>query len=474
MTDIVLEPGPPARDRNAPVLEIEDLHVTFSTEEGEVQAVRGVDLQVYENEVLGIVGESGSGKSVTMLAVMGLLPNTATITGSARYRGRELLGAAAQSTRALRGGDMAMIFQDPLTALNPVHKVGQQIAETVHAHHPEMSAKQVEERTIELLDLVGIPQPQTRARQYPHEFSGGMRQRGMIAMAIANDPELLIADEPTTALDVTIQAQVLEVLHRVQEVTGTAIAFITHDLGVIARLADRVQVMYAGRTVEIAAVDALYESSTHPYTRGLIGSLPKLDEEDEQLTPIPGAPPSMLNPPPGCAFHPRCPLAQPKCATEVPALRLVGEYGGMSACHFAEVIEEHTESVDELPEELIEEAIDKSVLAEVAESAVEKPPPRRLSLMAVIGFVLGVATPIIALILRDEDVIVRGVVIRGGCIPAVFASRAGLRACVRGKGRVYGRTLARMGWVSAWIGRVVWGMYCIGWGLANILPGPEP
>src|SRR4051794_33974686 len=385
MTEIVLEPAAPAGDSNAPVLEIENLEVTFSTEEGEVQAVRGVDLQVYENEVLGIVGESGSGKSVTMLATMGLLPNTATITGSARYRGRELLGAAAQSSRSLRGGEMAMIFQDPLTALNPVHKVGEQIAETVHAHHPEFSTKQVEERALELLDLVGIPQPETRARQYPHEFSGGMRQRAMIAMAIANDPDLLIADEPTTALDVTIQAQILEVIDRVQEATGTAIVFITHDLGVIARLADRVQVMYAGKTAEISTVDALYEASTHPYTRGLIGSLPKLDEEHEVLTPIPGAPPSMLNPPPGCAFHPRCPLAQPKCAIEVPALRLVGEFGGMSACHFADVIEEQTKSVDELPEELVEEAIDKSVLAEVAESTVEKAPPRRLSLMAGIG-----------------------------------------------------------------------------------------
>jgi oligopeptide/dipeptide ABC transporter ATP-binding protein len=232
--------------------------------------------------------------------------------------------------------------------------------------------------------------------------------------------------------------------------------------------------MYAGKTAEIAAVDDLYESSTHPYTRGLIGSLPKLDDEDEQLTPIPGAPPSMLNPPPGCAFHPRCPLAQPKCAIEVPALRLVGEHGGLSACHFADVIDEQTESVDELPEVLVDEAIDKSVLAEVAESVVEKPPPRRLSLMAVIGFLLGVATPIIAVMLRDEDVIVRGCVIMGGCIPAVFASRAGLRACARGKGRVYGRALARVGWVFAWVGLVVWVAYCAGWVLANTLPDAEP
>src|SRR4051794_28183322 len=335
MTEILLEPAAQDEHGGGPVLEIENLEVTFSTEEGFVQAVRGVDLQVFEHEVLGVVGESGSGKSVTMLAAMGLLPNTALISGSVKFRGRELLGAGAQSARSLRGGKMAMIFQDPLTALNPVHRVGDQIGEAIEAHHPDMSGKEIDARAIELLDTVGIPQPQTRSRQYPHEFSGGMRQRAMIAMAIANDPDLLIADEPTTALDVTIQAQILEVLDHVQEVTGTAIVFITHDLGVIARLADRVQVMYAGRTAEISTVDALFEASNHPYTRGLINSLPKLDEAHGQLQPIPGAPPSMLTPPPGCAFHPRCPLAQPKCATEVPALRLVGSLGGVSACHFA-------------------------------------------------------------------------------------------------------------------------------------------
>src|SRR3954469_14861251 len=340
MTDIILEPsGSPSNGvpSTEPVLDVEDLTVTFDTDEGRVQAVRGVNVQVYEHEVLGIVGESGSGKSVTMLAAMGLLPNTATITGSARFRGRELLGSGAAAARSLRGGKMAMIFQDPLTALNPVHRVGAQIAEAVQAHHPDMKGKALDSRAIELLDTVGIPQPSTRARQYPHEFSGGMRQRAMIAMAIANDPDLLIADEPTTALDVTIQAQILEVLDHVQEVTGTAIVFITHVLGVIARLADRVQVMYAGRTAEIAAVDALFASSNHPYTLGLIGSLPKLDEANrELLRPIPGAPPSMLNPPPACAFHPRCAMAQPNCTTDTPELRLVGADGQVSACHYAE------------------------------------------------------------------------------------------------------------------------------------------
>jgi oligopeptide/dipeptide ABC transporter ATP-binding protein len=472
MTDIVLEPAEPAERSGAPVLEIEDLHVTFSTEEGEVQAVRGVSLEVYEHEVLGIVGESGSGKSVSMLAAMGLLPNTATITGSAKFRGRELLGSGAGYARSLRGGKMAMIFQDPLTALNPVHRVGNQIAEAVQAHHPELSGRDLEARAIELLDLVGIPQPATRTRQYPHEFSGGMRQRAMIAMAIANDPDLLIADEPTTALDVTIQAQILEVLDHVQEVTGTAIVFITHDLGVIARLADRVQVMYAGRTAEIATVDALYESSTHPYTRGLIGSLPKLDEEHEQLHPIPGAPPSMLNPPPGCAFHPRCPLAQPRCATDVPPLRLVGALGGMSACHFAHELEA-TESVTDLPDELVDTAPDKAALAQVAEEAVEQAPPLRVSFAAVIGGVLGIAAAVLGIALHDLDVSLRGFIVMALGVPAVLACRAGMRAIEAGKGRVLGRSVARIGWILAWLALTVWVLYCLGWLIANVLPGAE-
>ncbi len=473
MTEITLEPVAPLETAGAPVLEIEDLHVTFVTEEGDVQAVRGIDLQVYEHEVLGIVGESGSGKSVTMLAAMGLLPSTAKITGSARYRGRELLGSGAAYARSLRGGKMAMIFQDPLTALNPVHRVGDQIAEAVQAHHSEFSKHDLDGRAIELLDLVGIPQPATRARQYPHEFSGGMRQRAMIAMAIANDPDLLIADEPTTALDVTIQAQILEVLDHVQEVTGTAIVFITHDLGVIARLADRVQVMYAGRTAEIASVDALYEASNHPYTRGLIGSLPKLDEEHELLHPIPGAPPSMLNPPPGCAFHPRCPLAQERCAIEVPELRLVGPSGGMSACHFAYELAA-TDSVSDLPDELVDQAPDKTLLAQLAEDAVEEPPPLRVSLAAVIGGVLGVLAPVLAIVFRDLDVSLRGLIAMVLGVAAVIECRSGLHAIVAGKGRVLGRTPARIGWIFAWLALTVWVLYCMGWVLANVLPEAAP
>jgi oligopeptide/dipeptide ABC transporter ATP-binding protein len=477
MTDTILEPIPESeRSRpSGPVLEVEGLNVTFATEEGEVLAVRGVDLVVDDNEVLGIVGESGSGKSVTMLAIMGLLPNTATITGSARLRGRELLTNAGKDTRGLRGNQIAMIFQDPLTALNPVHKVGDQIAEGVQAHHPDWSSKKVDERAIEMLDLVGIPQPRTRARQYPHEFSGGMRQRAMIAMAISNDPELLIADEPTTALDVTIQAQILEVLKQVQEATGTAIVFITHDLGVIARLATRVQVMYAGRTAEIADVDTIFSQSRHPYTRGLLGSLPKLDEgEHELLRPIPGAPPSMLLPPPGCAFHPRCPMAQPNCAVDEPDLRLVGVDSHVAACHYAEDLE-RVDSPTELAEDVVERAPAKSVLADEAASALAVlEPKKRFCWLSLVAFFLGIAAPVTAFMLRDMDVTIRGGVTMLFGIPAVLTGRTALREVREGKGYVRGRIFARTGFMLAWTALVVWGFYCFFWLLANVLPEATP
>jgi oligopeptide/dipeptide ABC transporter ATP-binding protein len=281
-----------------------------------------------------VVGESGSGKSVTMLAVMGLLPRTATVTGSATYKGGELLGKKGL-IRRYRGGKIAMVFQDPLTALNPVLKVGDQIAEAVLAHHPSLGRKGAEEKGIEMLELVGIPQPKTRAAQYPHEFSGGMRQRAMIAMAISNDPDVLIADEPTTALDVTVQAQILEVIQKAQEATQAAVIFITHDLGVIARLADRVQVMYAGRVAEVGGVDDIFFRPRHPYTRGLLDSLPRLEDIGTKLSPIPGAPPSMVSPPSACAFHPRCPRAQAVCSVDRPPLRFI-DGSRRSACHFAE------------------------------------------------------------------------------------------------------------------------------------------
>jgi peptide/nickel transport system ATP-binding protein len=301
-----------------PVLEIRDLRVTFPTETGKVQAVRGVDVTVGPGEMLGVVGESGSGKSVTFLAAMGLLPPTAKVEGSVKVHGEELLGVHNSVMRSQRGKRISMIFQDPLSALNPTHKIGAQVSEMLRSH-TDMSKAAAWDRSIELLDLVGIPQPRTRASQYPHEFSGGMRQRVMIAIAIANDPDVLIADEPTTALDVTVQAQILDVIQNIQHEFHAGVVFITHDLGVVARIADRVQVMYAGRTVERGDVESIFNHPTHPYTRGLLASLPALGRE--RLTPIPGAPPNMLRPPSGCAFRPRCPFAQEICAGDIPDLR---------------------------------------------------------------------------------------------------------------------------------------------------------
>jgi glutathione transport system ATP-binding protein len=303
------------------VLEINDLTVSFPTDDGPVQAVRGVSLEVGEGEVLAVVGESGSGKSVTFLATMGLLPKTAVVGGSAKVRGQELIGVSKSAVRAVRGKKIAMIFQDPLSALNPVHKVGNQVAEMVLAHQ-NLSRDAAAKKAIELLELVGIPQPKTRARQYPHEFSGGMRQRVMIAMAIANDPEVLIADEPTTALDVTVQAQILDVIQRIRDELRTAVVFITHDLGVVARMADRVLVLYAGRPAERGEVHEIFGHPSHPYTQGLLASLPSLGRE--RLNPIPGAPPNMLRPPSGCAFRTRCPHAAEECAVGLPDLRPFG------------------------------------------------------------------------------------------------------------------------------------------------------
>ena len=256
------------------VLSIRDLRVTFDTPLGPLEAVRGVDIDVHEGEMMGVVGESGSGKSVTFLAAMGLLPHRAKITGSVTLNGQEMIGASNKVLRNMRGGLMSMIFQDPLSALNPVHRIGDQIVEMLKAHQPNLSEKEAAKRAVELLEIVGIPQAAERAHQYPHEFSGGMRQRVVIAIAIANNPKVLIADEPTTALDVTVQAQILEVIERVQKSFGTAVVLITHDLGVIARVADRVNVMYAGRNVEKGGVDSLFDHPSHPYTRGLLASLP--------------------------------------------------------------------------------------------------------------------------------------------------------------------------------------------------------
>ncbi|HKE98811.1 MAG TPA: ABC transporter ATP-binding protein [Actinomycetes bacterium] len=315
-----------------PVLEVSDLTVDFPTDDGVVRAVRGVSYTLAPGEVLGIVGESGSGKSVTSLAIMGLLPRTAKIRGSIRYRGEDLLKLPEKQLVSIRGKGIAMIFQDPMTSLNPVYTVGYQLAEAVLAHH-DVSKKDAMGRAVDLLQLVGIPNAEDRADNYPHEFSGGMRQRAVIAMAMANDPDVIIADEPTTALDVTVQAQVLETLEKALEETHSAMILITHDLGVVAGQADKVLVMYAGKPVEVGSVDDIYEHPRMPYTLGLLGSMPRLDAEGEKLTPIQGAPPSLINLPPGCPFSPRCPLSRPSCDEEEPALYEVGP-DHVASCHY--------------------------------------------------------------------------------------------------------------------------------------------
>ena len=323
-----------------PVLAINDLTVEFKTEDGIVKAVTDVSYELFPGEVLGIVGESGSGKSVSMLTVLGLIPQPPgrIVNGEAVFKGRDLLTMEKDELRKIRGGDVAMIFQDPMTSLNPVLTVGGQIAEAIRAHNPGVGEDEAEKRVVQLLSLVGVPNPEQRYRQYPHEFSGGMRQRGMIAMAIANSPSVLVADEPTTALDVTIQAQIMEVIKAAQRETHAAIVLITHDLGLIAELADRVVVMYAGRVVELCDVYTLFNDPKHPYTLGLMNSLARLDSDQSRLEPIPGQPPSMISPPPGCAFHPRCLVSQGRavCRTDVPALRDFGDH--VAACHFAEEV----------------------------------------------------------------------------------------------------------------------------------------
>jgi oligopeptide/dipeptide ABC transporter ATP-binding protein len=345
------------------VLVVEDLTVSFPTDDGVVQAVRGVSFGLAKGEVLGIVGESGSGKSVTSLAVMGLLPKSARVTGSARVHGHELLGRSDADLSKVRGKEIAMIFQDPMTSLNPVYSIGKQLAEAVRAHQ-DISREQAWDRAVELLDLVAIPQARDRAKQYPHEFSGGMRQRVVIAMAMANDPDVIIADEPTTALDVTVQAQILKALERAQAETGAAMVLITHDLGVVAGQADRVLVMYAGKPVEIGPVDDIYNDPRMPYTIGLLGSLPRMDTaEPQRLTPIKGSPPSLLNLPPGCPFTPRCPRAEEICDAQEPGLVLTTSAAHRAACHFAR------ELGDVAAHELFEtETLDRSALSDLLDN----------------------------------------------------------------------------------------------------------
>jgi peptide/nickel transport system ATP-binding protein len=308
-----------------PLLSVRDLHVTFPSEAGPVSAVRGVDWDVRPGEVLGIVGESGSGKSVSSLAVMGLLPDRAHVSGSIRLRERELIGLSDREMSDIRGRRISIVFQDPMSALTPVYTVGDQVAEAVRAHDRRLGRAAAARRAVELLDLVGIPEATAAARAFPHEFSGGMRQRVVIAIAIANDPDLIIADEPTTALDVTVQAQVLDVLSTAREVTGAGIVLITHDLGVVAGFADRLMVMYAGRAVETGTVDAVYARPRMPYTLGLLGAIPRLGDRDRPLVPIPGRPPALVDLPTGCPFAARCPVVIDACRTDEPPLLPIPE-----------------------------------------------------------------------------------------------------------------------------------------------------
>ncbi|MFO1067879.1 MAG: ABC transporter ATP-binding protein [Geminicoccaceae bacterium] len=318
---------------DAPLFAVRDLRVAFNRAGRPLEAVRGIDLDVAAGEVVGIVGESGSGKSVAMLAALGLQPANATVRGSVRFKGRELVGLPRSELRHLRGSRIAMIFQDPLSSLNPVMTVGAQVAEALVLHNPGMSARAAMDRAVALLDLVAIPQPDRRVHQFPHEFSGGMRQRAMIAMAVANDPDLLIADEPTTALDVTVQAQIMEVLAGLQKRLHLGLVLITHDLGVLAGHADRVVVMYSGEVVEQAAVDDLFARPAHPYTRSLIASIPDMETERERLFSLEGVPPALGSLPRGCAFHPRCPQAQGICRERAPVRHRHGDQ--LVACHFA-------------------------------------------------------------------------------------------------------------------------------------------
>ncbi|GGY02420.1 ABC transporter ATP-binding protein [Streptomyces hiroshimensis] len=332
-------PAGPAASEEQPLLSVTDLTVTFPTRHGDVRAVDSLSFAVRRGQTLGIVGESGSGKSVTSLAVMGLHTG-ARVTGSIALVGRELNGLPERELNRLRGRRMAMIFQDPLSSLHPYYTVGEQIAEHHRVHFGSRRAA-ARKRAVEMLAEVGIPEPARRAGEYPHQFSGGMRQRVMIAMALACEPDLLIADEPTTALDVTVQAQILELIARLQEQRGLAVVMITHDLGVVARVAREVLVMYGGRAAEQAPVDTLFADPGHPYTRGLLDSLPRLDDSDDApLRAIPGSPPSLLDPAPGCAFSPRCPRAaaatpaeRAHCAGVRPELR--PSQGHLVSCHLS-------------------------------------------------------------------------------------------------------------------------------------------
>lgn len=317
-----------------PLLEVSNLTVHFPTDDGLVKAVDGISFSVEPGETLGIVGESGSGKSVSALTVMGLVTRKqADISGEAIFQGQDLLQLTQEEMRGVRGAKISMIFQDPMTSLHPYYRVGDQIAEAIREHR-DVSKKAAFDQAVEMLGKVNIPQPRERARQYPHEFSGGMRQRAMIAMALCLNPDLLIADEPTTALDVTVQAQILDLIDKLKQEFNAAVIIITHDLGVVAEHCDDIQVMYAGKVVEVAHTDDIYYSPHHPYTWGLLGSIPHVGVETDRLKPIRGRPPSLINVPSGCAFHPRCPHVFDRCRREVPNL-LPTDGSHADACHLS-------------------------------------------------------------------------------------------------------------------------------------------
>ncbi|MEU1373426.1 ABC transporter ATP-binding protein [Streptomyces triculaminicus] len=334
-------PEPRAGDDTAPLLEVRDLHVEFHTRDGVAKAVNGVNYSVSAGETLAVLGESGSGKSVTAQAIMGILdmPPGKIPQGEILFRGQDMLKMSGEERRKIRGSKIAMIFQDALSSLNPVLSVGYQLGEMYRVHQG-LSKKEAKAKAIDLMDRVRIPAAKERVNDYPHQFSGGMRQRIMIAMALALEPDLIIADEPTTALDVTVQAQVMDLLAELQREYNMGLILITHDLGVVADVADKIAVMYAGRIVETAPVNELYKRPAHPYTRGLLDSIPRLDQKGQELYAIKGLPPNLLHIPTGCAFNPRCPKATDLCRTDIPALHQVTEKDGAelagrgSACHF--------------------------------------------------------------------------------------------------------------------------------------------
>lgn len=344
--------GPKGAPKGDPIMQVRDLRVSFATEAGVCRAVRGVNFDLWRGRTLGIVGESGSGKSVTALSLIGLLDDNAKVTGSIIMNGEELIGKTDEEMSEIRGERIAMVFQDPLSALTPMFTIGDQIAEGLITHHPDMSKQQIHDRCVELLELVGIPQPEERLGSFPHQFSGGMRQRVMIAIAIANNPDVIIADEPTTALDVTIQAQILDVLAKAQKETGAAVVLITHDLGVVAGAADDILVMYAGRPVERASIDDVFQHPSMPYTMGLLGAVPKPHiAASQRLVPIQGNPPSLVDIPKGCPFSPRCPLATPECSLSEPNLEVVDANSGhLASCRrLQEIIDKNMKYTDVFP-----------------------------------------------------------------------------------------------------------------------------